>query len=331
MLQYRLEAQVVIRWKIIQFGRRVRSQCNRRRRRALWFIQTWIESTVEVIGHRWRRDRTLWLIQTRIEGTVDVIGHRWRRNRTLWLIQTQIEGTVKVIGHRWRRNRTLRLIQTQVEGTVEVIGHFWRLRVVQQQLPDVLRVQLGSHGGSGDTADGHGREAVLQLFDPGKVLAVGHQLAFLGDKGGTVALLAVDFHQLQAQVTALRFELDAVFKQRGSLVQATGGIMRMRLAQYIVIVAIDGGRYQRRGNRRRDHDRNNQRSGCRLWHWRWHRCRGRRWRGIELHARRWHFQAFEAVFQLILFGRILLLFGQFPGHAHVFLGFLLSFAATRQQ
>ncbi|MNS62457.1 hypothetical protein D3C72_955190 [compost metagenome] len=97
--------------------------------------------------------------------------------------------------------------------------------------------------------------------------------------------------------------------------------MRLRLVEH-VIGSLGGGSYQRRGNRLSHHDRGNYRSHD------WSRSRRR---GVELDARRRSFQTFEAAFRQILLGGEILLFRQRAGHAHVFLGLLLCFAATRQQ
>ncbi|MNV34584.1 hypothetical protein D3C71_1260100 [compost metagenome] len=195
------------------------------------------------------------------------------------------------------------------------------MRLIQQQILDVLRVQLGRDGSSGDTASSdqsHGRETAFQFFDLGEVFAIGHQLTLLNHERIAVALQTVDFHQLETQITALRLLLDALFQQRGSLVQATGSDVRLGLTQHIVR-ALGGWSDQRRCDRWRYHNRGN--------HWRWRRCRS----GRKLHAWRWNFQAFEAAFRQVEFGGELLLFGQGTGHAQVFLGFLLGFAATCQQ
>ncbi|MNL52774.1 hypothetical protein D3C87_1759750 [compost metagenome] len=101
----------------------------------------------------------------------------------------------------WRdRSSHLQIVQTQIESAVEVGQcRFRGLRFVQQQVLDVLRIQLGGDRRSSQTTrycDCHRREAAFQFFDPGEVIAVGHQLTLLSDERIAVALLTVDFHQL---------------------------------------------------------------------------------------------------------------------------------------
>ncbi|MNR28121.1 hypothetical protein D3C85_1454320 [compost metagenome] len=110
-------------------------------------------------------------------------------------------------------------------------------------------------------------------------------MAFLAHERITVALLSVNLHQLQTQLTALRFLLDAVFQQGGSLVQATGRDVRLRPAQHILIT-LGGRRYQRCRYWRSYHNRRNHWLWLWLWLWRWSggRCSGEfcaRWRNIQ--------------------------------------------------
>ncbi|MNZ76886.1 hypothetical protein D3C78_954080 [compost metagenome] len=133
-------------------------------------------------------------------------------------------------------------------------------------------------------------------------------------------MLAVDFHQFQAQIAALGLLLDAVLQQRGGLVQATGIDVRLSLTQHVV-GTLGSRRHQWCGDRRGHHHRSNHRR------WRGSRRRGSR----QLHARRRNFQAFEAAFRQVEIGRERLIFGQGTGHAQMFLGCLLGFASTRQQ
>src|SRR5471030_2511534 len=227
-----------------------------------------------------------------------------------------------------RRRNVFQVIQAQVESAVEIIdSRLWsrRFRLVQQQVLDVLSVQLGSDGGGSNATgnhEGHGREAAFQLFDLGEVIAIGHQLALLGHERITITLLTIDFHQLQTQITALRFLLDTVFKQSRCLIQTTGGDVRLGVSQYVV-VALGGRRNQGGGNRRRDHDGSNH------WSRSWHRCRS--WHISELHGRRRHFKTFEAAFRQVLLGGKLLFLRQGTRHAQMLFGFLLGFAATGQQ
>ncbi|MCY1444684.1 hypothetical protein D9M71_611680 [compost metagenome] len=197
------------------------------------------------------------------------------------------------------------------------------MRLIEQQVLDVLRVQFRSSGGSGNTAGSdqcHGRETALEFFDLGIVVAVGHQLPLLDHERVAVTLQAVDFHQLKAQLAALRLLLDALFQQRGGLVQATTVDVRLRAAQHVVGM-LGGGRYQGCSNRRRDYNRGNHRG----WSWRWSGCRG------QFRGRRLDVQVLEDAFGQVKLAGELLFFGQGAGHAQVFFGFLLGFAATGQQ
>ncbi len=228
----------------------------------------------------------------------------------------------------WRRidrGDVVEIVQAQIEGCVQIVsGWLRRCRLVLQQFLDVLRVQLGSDGGSRQPTGsdhGHGREAAFQRFDLGEVVAIGHQLTLLRDERIPIALLAIDFHQLQAQIAALRLKADALFQQRGGLIQATGIDVRLCLVEH-VIRAFTGRGHQRCGNRRGHHHRSND------WRWSWRRCRS--WR-IEFDAGRWGFEAREAAFRQILLSGELLLFSQSAGHAQMLFGFLLGFATTRQQ
>ncbi len=198
------------------------------------------------------------------------------------------------------------------------------MRLVLQQFLDVLRVQFGSDGGSCQPTGsnhGHGREAALQCFDLGEVIAIGHQLTLLRNERIAIALLTVDFHQLQAQIAAFRLKADALFQQRGGLIETTGIDVRLRFVEH-VIRSLAGRGHQWCGNRRSHHHRSDDR--CRGWR----RCRS--WR-IELDAGCRGFQTREAAFRQILLSGELLLFSQSAGHAQVLFGFLLGFATARQQ
>ena len=141
-------------------------------------------------------------------------------------------------------------------------------------------------------------------------------MALLGNERIAIALLAVDLHQLQAQITALRLLLDALFQQGCSLIQTAGADVRLGFVQHVVR-AVGGWRHQWRGDGWRDHNRG--RSGRRS------RCGG------QFYARRGNLQAFETAFRQVKIGRKRLLLCQGAGHAQVFLGFLLGFATTGQQ
>ncbi|MNY20401.1 hypothetical protein D3C86_1538770 [compost metagenome] len=141
------------------------------------------------------------------------------------------------------------------------------------------------------------------------------------DKRIAIALLSIDFHQLEAQLAALRLLLDAFFQQVDRLVQTPGIDVRLRVHQHIVR-AFGGRRHQGRSNWRGHHDR---RHHHRLSRWSWS------WSWSQLDGGRRNFKAFEAAFrQIEVLGEIRL-FSQRLRHPPVLFGFLLSLATTRQQ
>ncbi|MNZ44397.1 hypothetical protein D3C78_620280 [compost metagenome] len=220
------------------------------------------------------------------------------------------------------------------------------LRLILQQCLDVLGVQLGSQGcrtkATGCSQCHHGRETALEGFDISMVLTGSDQLAFMTDKGVTVALTCIDFHQLQAQVTTSRRRSHCRLQQISSMIQATTGNARFHFIEQRITTwrwCCVGGR----GNQRRSHW---LRLGRRLlkrldlslpgFHGRRFSSTGRRSRGghhrrCQRHAWRWHFQAFEAAWRQVQVWTALTLFSQCPGHAQVFFRFLIGFALTRQQ
>ena len=222
------------------------------------------------------------------------------------------------------RRGGFQVIQAQVEIGVEGVCLRSRGRLVVEQVLDVLRIQgCGGHCGT-DTRrqHGHGREARLELLDLGMVLTVGHQLALLGDEPVLVVLQAIDFHQLQTQVTALGLALDGLFKHIRRLVQVATVDMGLGLGQGVAGIFLSHGNRQRRqhGGDRRRHNRLDHRGwrGCGCWR----HCGG------ELDARRRHFKALEAVRRQVLIdiGNELRLFGQRPSHAQMLLFFTASIA-----
>ena len=59
------------------------------------------------------------------------------------------------------------------------------------------------------------------------------QFAFLTGEAFTITQLGVDLHQLEPQVTALRFVIDGILQQFGGLIETTIGDIDVSLAQRI--------------------------------------------------------------------------------------------------
>ena len=135
---------------------------------------------------------------------------------------------LEAVGHRlvdihrfWRderRRSRFQLIKAQIKIVIEFFNcrciRLWLrfdLAIVAHHVLDKLRLQLGGHCRGGNacrSGHSHARIATFELLDLGMIFAIGYQLALLGDKGVTITHLAVDPHQLKAQITALRLLID---------------------------------------------------------------------------------------------------------------------------
>ena len=132
------------------------------------------------------------------------------------------------------------------------------------------------------------------------VFAGGHQLAFLASKAIAITLLCIDFHQLQAQVAALRLFLDGLFQKFGSLIEATVDDMSLCLIKNV--------------SRPFTHRLND---------------RHRRWR--QHHAWRRNIDTVETVCRQIHVSGKLGFFGQRPCHTFMFVRRLPSIATSSQE
>ncbi len=123
-------------------------------------------------------------------------------------------------------------------------------------------------------------------------------MPLLANEPIAIALKTIDFHQFQAQIAALRFELERFFQQISRLVQMTTLDMQLSLTQYIGRTFSDGSR--RRGRR-------------------------------QLYIGSRHLQALETPLWHIHVGGEIGFFRQCPSHALMLLGFLLGLSTTDQQ
>ncbi|MCY1402618.1 hypothetical protein D9M71_177680 [compost metagenome] len=150
-------------------------------------------------------------------------------------------------------------------------------------------------------------------------------------------MLGIDLHQLQAQVTALGLLGDSHLQHIGGLIETAVGNTALGLGQNID-TGLSSNRCRLHGwldeygpglrlRRRRTGSgskirRLRRRGGCRGG------CDKRR---CQLDVGRGHLQPFEAARRQVEIGTLVRLFRQGPGHAHVFLGFLLGLTAPRQK
>ncbi|CRN86102.1 hypothetical protein PAERUG_P5_London_26_VIM_2_01_09_01161 [Pseudomonas aeruginosa] len=134
------------------------------------------------------------------------------------------------------------VVQAQVEGVVEILSCRIRLgrvtAVVERQVVEAEAIQLvlrqlgaGQAGNRGDRD--HCRVARLELLDLRLCAADFAQLVFLASETFAIAHLGIDFHQLEAQVGALRLVVDGVLQQFSGLVETPVGDIDVGLAQRI--------------------------------------------------------------------------------------------------
>ena len=84
-----------------------------------------------------------------------------------------------------------------------------------------------------DKTSQYPRENIEKLFNLGVILAIGNQLPLLGNKVFARALLAVNLHQLQTKIAALRLLLDCRLEQCFGLAQLALADQSLSLVQHI--------------------------------------------------------------------------------------------------